>query len=124
MPAGVTLPAIEIAAFPPHLDLPSDYVANDWILWQKGKLIAARLRETPALVEVAMERLQNQGSGIFQGSEEWQVILQEKDVEDIAAILESPDHEGQRLRSSSPFVGKPFIEPQETETIRERAYLG
>lgn len=124
MPAGVTLPTTEIAAFPPHLDLPSGYVANDWILWQKGRLIAARLRKTPALVGVAMERLQNQAGRNFQGSEEWRVILQKKDVEDIATILESPDHEGQRLRSSSPFVGKQFIEPHETEAIRERAYLG
>ena len=124
MPIGVALPPTEISAFPPHLDLPTGYVANDWIIWQKGRLIAARLRKSPALVGVALDRLQNQAGRNLLGSEEWQVILRIKDVEGIAAILESPDHEGQRLRSSSPFVGMPFIEPQETEAIRERAYLG
>jgi hypothetical protein len=124
MPASITVPPREIAAFPSWLDLPPGYTVSDWILWQKGKLVAARLRETPALVRVALERLQNQSGGIFPANEEWLVLLQEKETEELAAILESPEHEGQRLRSSSPFVCEPFIEPEETEAIRDRAYLG
>jgi hypothetical protein len=124
MPASITVPPREIAAFPTWLDLPPGYMVNDWILWQKGKMIAARLRVNPALVRVAIERLQNQPGGIFPASEEWLNLLQEKEIEELAAILESPEHEGQRLRSSSPFVGEPFIEPEEIEAIRERAYLG
>ena len=33
-----------VPAFPPWLDLPPGYIVNDWIAWQKGKLVAARLR--------------------------------------------------------------------------------
>jgi hypothetical protein len=42
----------------------------------------------------------------------------------ISRLLEAPDDEGQRLRSSTPFNGQRFIQPEEIEAIRERAYLG
>lgn len=124
MPASSTVLPRELVAFPSWLDLPPDYTVNDWILWQKGKLIAARLRENPALVKKALERLQNQPGGRFQASDEWLELLQNKGTTELAFILESPEHEGQRLRSSSPFVREPFIQPEEIEAIRERAYLG
>lgn len=124
MPASSTVPPPEIAAFPSWLDLPPGYMVNDWIIWQKGKLVAARLRENPALVRVALERIKNQPGGVFSGTAEWLALLQHKTTDEIATILESPEHEGQRLRSSSPFVREPFIQPEEIEAIRERAYLG
>lgn len=123
MPISVQVPGREITAFPAWLDLPPGYVASDWIALEKGKLIAARLREEPELVRVAIERIRALPGVMFSGTEEWLLILQEKSTEEIAAILEAPDHEGQRLRSSSPFVREPFVKPEEIQAIRERAYF-
>jgi hypothetical protein len=113
-----------IPAFPPWLDLPQGYIVNDWIAWQKGKLVAQRLREHPSLVEVAIERLEVLGSRRFGADDEWLELLRHTSVEGVACLLESSDGEGQRLRSSTPFVRLPFIQPEEAEAIRERAYLG
>jgi hypothetical protein len=114
----------EIQAFPPWLDLPPGYIVNDWIAWQKGKLVAERLRCQHALKDVALARLEDRGENIFVCDAEWLDLLRNCDVETIAGILESPDHEGQRLRSSTPFNRMPFVTPEEMEDIRERAYLG
>lgn len=113
-----------IQAFPPWLDLPPGYIVNDWIAWQKGKLVAQRLRSDPSLLQVALDRLLARGDQLFSADQEWLELIRRFDVEGISQILESPDHEGQRLRSSTPFSRQPFIEPEEVETIRERAYLG
>ena len=44
MPASRNVPPREITAFHSWLDLPPGYIVNDWIIWQKGKLVAARDR--------------------------------------------------------------------------------
>lgn len=113
-----------IPAFPAWLDLPPGYIVNDWIAWEKGKLVAKRLRSDPSLINIAIKRLEARGEGLFRADVEWLELLRAHDVETIAGILEAGDPEGQRLRSSSPFVRTPFVEPQEAEAIRERAYLG
>lgn len=113
-----------IPAFPPWLDLPPGYIVNDWIAWQKGKLVATKLRFSPQLIQVARERLEARGSDLYQAQDEWLQVLREKPVEDVARILESPDPEGQRMRSSSPFTRPPFVEPAELDAILERAYAG
>ncbi len=113
-----------IQAFPPWLDLPPGYIVNDWIAWQKGKLVARRLREQPSLIQTAIERLKAREALLFDADIEWLELLQNKPVETIASILESPDEESQRLRSSTPFGRPPFVQPQEAEAIRERAYVG
>ncbi len=114
----------EIPAFPPWLDLPPGYIVNDWIHWQKGKLVARRLRDSPDLVLVAKGRLNGRLDRLCRAEIEWLEILNSCDVEEIAGIMESSDHEGQRLRSSAPFNRVPFVNPEEIEAIRERAYFG
>lgn len=114
----------EIPAFPDWLDLPEGYLVNDWIQWQKGKAVAKRLRINPALVDIARQNLEAKRSGLSLAHLEWLDLLHSHSAEDIAWILESADGNGQRLRSSSPFSGRPFVEPVEIEAIRERAYLG
>lgn len=113
-----------IQAFPPWLDLPPGYIVNDWIAWQKGKLVAKRLRENPSLIQTAIERLEARGDRLFSADIEWLELLRGMPVGAIATILEAPDEEGQRLRSSTPFSRPPFVQPEEAEAIRERAYLG
>jgi hypothetical protein len=89
-----------------------------------GKIIAARLREDPSLVQDVLHRLLNHPRRHFSATMEWIDLLQKHSVEEIAAILESDDDEGQRLRSSSPFVRAPFVTQEEMEALRERAYPG
>lgn len=113
-----------IQAFPPWLDLPPGYIVNDWIAWQKGKLVARRLREHPELVQVAVNRLESRRDRLFGADLEWMDLLHSQDLEAIARLLESDDDEGQRLRSSTPFSREPFISAREAEDICERAYLG
>lgn len=113
-----------IQAFPAWLDLPEGYVVNDWIQWQKGRIIAEKVRGAPELVELACQKLAAKEDDLGMAHREWLNLLRELPVEEIAKILESPDAEGQRLRSSSPFSGRLFIEPSQIESIRERAYFG
>ena len=118
------LSQVEVQAFPPWLDVPPGYIVNDWIAWQKGKLVAQRLREDPSLIQQAIDRLESRGERLFDAEVEWLELLRQHDANAIAELLESDDHEGQRLRSSTPFSRSPFIQPEESEAIRERAYLG
>jgi hypothetical protein len=113
-----------VPAFPPWLDLPPGYIVNDWIAWQKGKLVAARLREHPEWLAMLASELSARQDHLFAASLEWLELLRGGEVEKVASILESPDPEGQRLRSSAPFRGERFVKAEEMEAIRERAYLG
>ena len=114
----------ETPAFPPWLDLPPGYIVNDWISWQKGILVAKRLREKPELIAVARQKLESKAGQLSWAQTEWLDLLKTANAEQIAQIMESSDPEGQRLRSSGPFNGKLYVEPAEMEAIRERAYLG
>ena len=118
------LSQVEIQAFPPWLDLPPGYIVNDWIAWEKGKLVAQRQRQDPSLIQHAIERLESRGDSLFDADAEWLELLRQYDVNQIATVLESSDHDGQRLRSSTPFCRPPFVQPDESEAIREKAYLG
>lgn len=57
-------------------------MVNDWIIWQKRKRVAARLQENPALVRVALERIKTQHGELFAGTEEWLMLLREKNRAD------------------------------------------
>jgi hypothetical protein len=74
--------------------------------------VAERLRERPdAVIERARQNLNRWlegdalGSGERQTVEEWQNILDVSDVSRLIRIITDTSDEGQRLRSSSPFVG-------------------
>jgi hypothetical protein len=74
--------------------------------------VAERLRERPdAVLERARQNLNRWlegdalGSGERQSVEEWQNILDVSDVGRLIRIITDTSDEGQRLRSSSPFVG-------------------
>ncbi|WP_133792959.1 hypothetical protein [Prosthecobacter fusiformis] len=108
--------------FPDWLDLPEGYLIQDWMQWQRGKLIAERLRTQPELVNTAIGRLKDRHGGLYAAEQEWLDLLQKLDVQEIASLLEDAGDEGQRLRSSSPFHGFPFITQQENEDVRQRAY--
>lgn len=74
--------------------------------------VAERLREQlDAVVERARQNLNRWlegdafGPGERQSVEEWRTILDGSDVEQLIQVITDPSAEGQRLRSSSPFVG-------------------
>ena len=80
--------------------------------------VAERLRAEPeAVLERARGNLNRWtegdafGPGERSSLEEWRVILDEADVDRLIEIMTDMSDEGQRLRSSSPFVG--VISPEE-----------
>ena len=108
--------------FPSWLDLPQGYLVQDWIRWKKGELVARRLRQDPCLLDVAEKRLAQRGARLFAADLEWLDLIVAHDCQRILDALEAPDEEGQRLRSSMPFTGEPFITLAELEAIHERAF--
>jgi hypothetical protein len=113
-----------LPAFPSWLDLPPGYLLQDWIRWQKGIIVARGLRENPACLEIAVERLRTKGRGLFAADAEWLDLMVARNWPRIFRALEAPDEEGQRLRSSMPFTGEPFVTRTELEGIHERAFAG
>ena len=125
MPApGIDLSKHVIQAFPPWLDLPPGYIVNDWIAWEKGKLVAKRLREHPEDVQRGIDWLNRHRDKLLPFDLEWLAMLETWPIEQIADLLESPSHEAQHLRSGMPFKGEPFVTAAQMEAIRERAYIG
>jgi hypothetical protein len=80
--------------------------------------VAERLRAEPeAVLERARQNLNRWmegdafGAGEQASLEEWQGIIGEADVDRLIEIMTDASDEGQRLRSSSPFVG--VLSPEE-----------
>ncbi len=76
------------------------------------RAVAERLRRTPEIViEIARQNLARWlASDAFDGGtgaplREWEAIIDRSNVEQLIAIITGESDEGQRLRSSSPFVG-------------------
>ena len=99
---------------------------NDWIALETARYVARRLRDNPALVAEGTRRIQasRERGRDFSAYREWDEIIQTRSVGEIADILESETEEGQRLRSSRPFVGSLFVTEQERKDIIERAFAG
>ncbi len=72
------------------------------------RLIAARIRENPALVDKARANLRRWRStaspGALRTLEEWNVLL-EGPFDDLMTLLQADDERATRLRQSSPFCG-------------------
>jgi hypothetical protein len=91
------------------------------------RAVAGRLRAEPeAVLEHARQNLNRWtegdafGPGEQASLEEWQGILGEADVDRLIEIMIDTSDEGQRLRSSSPFVG--VLSPEERlEILAARA---
>ena len=82
------------------------------------RAVAGRLRAEPeAVLERARRNLKRWAEGDAFGAgeqaslEEWRGILAEAGVERLTEIMTDTSEEGQRLRSSSPFVG--VLSPEE-----------
>jgi hypothetical protein len=97
---------------------------NDWIALEMARLVARRLRENPKWVEQGRDRIRRarERGRDFSAYREWEQILDSRTVPEIAQILEAETEEGQRLRSSRPFIGAPFVTDQERREILARAF--
>ena len=101
--------------------------AHDEISLEIGRHVAARLREQPALLQIARDNLarwlrQNADApGLIRCYREWLAIL-ERSPGEICQILCADTEEGRRLRQNSPFAG--VLPPAEVwsikATIRQR----
>jgi hypothetical protein len=93
------------------------------------RAVAERLRERPErVVNHARQNLRRWmaedgfGGGERLALEEWQEILDSSSVERLIEIITEESDEGQRLRSSSPFVG--VLTPEERLEILEACEQG
>ncbi|MBA3713990.1 MAG: hypothetical protein H0W76_16290 [Pyrinomonadaceae bacterium] len=82
------------------------------------RVVVERLRDEPEAVLERAHRNLNRwtegdafGAGEQASLEEWREILGEADVDRLIEIMTDTSNEGQRLRSSSPFVGA--LSPEE-----------
>ena len=100
---------------------------HDEVSLEMGRRVAARIREQPALLEIARDNLarwlrQNaDAAALVRCYIEWQAIL-DRPPGDICQIIEADTEEGRRLRQNSPFAG--VLPPSEVwsikATIRQR----
>jgi len=94
---------------------------HDQISLEMGRRVAARLREQPALLQIARDNLarwlsQNADApALVRCYREWQALL-ERPLGDICQILEMDSEEGRRLRENSPFAG--VLPPAEVWSIK------
>ena len=85
----------------------SDHTRLDARSLALHRRVAAKLADTPALLDIARDNLrrwQAEGSSSSLALAEWQSIL-EKPLEDIIGVLTDPSEDATRLRQSSPFAG-------------------
>lgn len=92
---------------------------SDMISLALHQLTAVRLRANPSLVEKAKSNLQAwlEKNPNVSAWLEWKTILETNSLETVLKKMLAETDEGQRLRSSSPFVG--LVTPQERNFIIE-----
>ena len=94
---------------------------HDEVSLEMGRRVAARLREQPALLQIARDNLdrwlrQNADApALVRCYREWMTIL-ERPLAEICQILAADTEEGRRLRQNSPFAG--VLPPSEVWSIK------
>jgi len=94
---------------------------HDEVSLELAKRVAARLREQPALLQIARDnlarwlRLNADAPALVRCYREWQAIL-ERPLADTCQILCDDTEESRRLRQNSPFAG--VLPPSEVWSIK------
>lgn len=80
---------------------------HDFVSLALHRAVAHRLRSNPRLIQKAKSNLKNwlSGNRAISAWLEWREILETSSIEKVLKIITAETEEGQRLRSSSPFVG-------------------
>jgi hypothetical protein len=98
-----------------------EHALHDEIGLEMGRRVAARLREDPALLQIARDnlarwlRLNADAPALVRCYREWLTIL-ERPLDEICEILCADTEEGRRLRQNSPFAG--VLPPSEVWSIK------
>lgn len=101
---------------------------QDWISLQLAKLAAQRIREQPDSISAGRANIHRWINGPNANAHwsaarlEWLALIDQHSSSEIADLLESEGDEGQRLRSSMPFIQPPFFTENERLRILEIAY--
>lgn len=96
---------------------------TDGISLELGRRTAARLRQQPELLRLALEnlarwsRLNANAPALVRCYAEWREILNHP-LEEICSLLSSDSEEGQRLRQNSPFAG--VLSAREVWELKQR----
>lgn len=100
-----------------------DHLGIDEVSLALARLVAARLRARPELLNLARENLSRwrqrnaDSPSLLRCYAEWEAILT-RPLADICALLVAETEEGQRLRQNSPFAG--VLSPAEVWEIKNR----
>lgn len=92
-----------------------------------ARLAAKRILEDPTRVRFGlqvMERWKQKRGDLTPASAEWVTIIRERSPQEIAALLVDETDEGQRLRSSHPFIRAPFFTEEERIRLIEATHAG
>lgn len=87
---------------------------------ETARIIAARILENPSLIELGTEHLDDldrRRGGLPLCDLEWRHIIRTHTPQEIAELLCLETEDAQRLRSSKPFIGEPFISPKKAHEI-------
>ena len=87
---------------------------------ETARIIAARILENPSLIALGTEHLDDldrRRGGLPLCDLEWRHIIRTHTPQEIAELLCLETEEAQRLRSSKPFIGEPFISPKKAHEI-------
>jgi len=96
---------------------------TDEISLELGRRVAARLRQQPALLRVALENLDRwtqmnaSAPALLRCYAEWRQIL-ERPLEQVCDLLSSDSEEARRLRQNSPFAG--VLSAREVWELKQR----
>jgi hypothetical protein len=112
--------------------------AIDWLYLQLGRVAADYLRKHPESITFAKanlerwktnkeetyrtedsERTKSVQRFFSHARDEWFHILDTVTVAEIASLLEEESSRAQRLRSSTPFVGEPFLDEAWVKPLRK-----
>jgi hypothetical protein len=97
-------------------------VPNDTYQLALGRKAAEVLKADPSQLEAGRKRMAGWMERGPYSCPEWEALLARGDVAEIVTILEADTEDGQRLRSSSPFIGAPFFTPDEAKAIHESIF--
>ncbi len=100
---------------------------NDQFSLGLARLAAQRIAEAPERIGVALstlKRWRERRGGLTPGSAEWEDLIQHRTPDEIVALLVDESEEGQRRRSSHPFIQPPFFTEDERMQLFATTHRG
>ena len=90
-------------------------------VFELTKIAVARIDRDPSLVQAGLDNIarwtRQKGGYVPLCHAEWKALIEERPWPELRALLLDDSDEGQRLRSSHPFIGPEFVTQAERATI-------